>query len=156
MNWVISRIRWILGLPKFEYKLLVSNAVPPQRAKAEDACFDVCSIDQVVIQPGGKDVVRTGVAICPQWGFYYATESRSGLLFKESVYGHRGIIDSGYTGELCIILRNDSPSSYMVDVGDRIAQISINKTYPLSLKKVTKFSKGLVTRGTKGYGSTGK
>ncbi len=86
----------------------------------------------------------------------FQIESRSGLASKEGIHTIGGIIDSGYQGEIKIILANTNKKSYTVQVGDKIAQ-GIPKVLPnvTGVDWITNFNKD-TKRGKNGFGSSGK
>lgn len=138
-------------------------AKAPYKGSADAACYDVFSVQEVILESGRTVVVDTGlqVAYIPQ-GYRIAVYSRSGLAAKNSVcvLNAPGVIDSDYRGNLKVILHNNNPGfmrneSLRIGVGDRIAQIALEKIE-------TNYEFGFVDavtdhteRGAGGLGSTG-
>lgn len=135
---------------------LVDNAVVPHFAHVTDAGADLISVEDVVIPAGGHKMVGTGIAIEIPLGRVGLVHPRSGLAAKHgiTVLNTPGTIDSGYRGEVKVILYNSTKEDYEVAVGDRIAQLVIQEhDYPLFIEV-----EDLATsdRGENGIGSTGK
>lgn len=78
---------------------------------------------------------------------------RSGLAVKHSIGVNAGVIDADYRGEVKVLLLNHGDTDFVVQPGDRIAQLIIEKIATTTLKKVTEFSS--TERGTSGFGSSG-
>lgn len=104
----------------------------PATAHAGDAGVDLYARQDVIIAPaGGRVRVPTGIAIAIPDGFVGLVIPRSGLAHKHGVtlVNTPGIIDSGYRGELQVVIINTDPTiSYSVKRGDRIAQLLIQRT----------------------------
>ena len=130
-------------LPKYETLL---SAGMDLRASLEEA---------IIIQPFQRLVVKTGLFISLQKGYEAQIRSRSGLALKKgiSVLNSPGTIDADYRGEIGVILINLSDTDFVINSGDRIAQMIIAKHEIISWKVVDKLDDS--TRGEKGFGSTG-
>ena len=137
-------------------KLLHKDAIVPSYAKTGDAGMDLYSIEQVWIPARARAVVKTGIAIELPLMYEAQIRPRSGLAAKHgiTVLNAPGTIDSGYRGEIMIILLNTSAEAYMINVGDRIAQMVIAEYVHTSIRVVEELSE--TQRGTGGLGSTGK
>lgn len=150
---------------KFE---LEYGAVAPSRAHAADAGFDLASCEDTSIKGGiGNTVVHTGVHVLIPEGYFGLIAPRSGLT-RSGVVAEIGIIDAGYTGEICVTMRYErhglhicgkekillTTSEAIINAGDRIAQLLI---LPLpSVELVTGTVIGIKTeRSANGFGSTG-
>jgi dUTP pyrophosphatase len=126
------------------------SAIIPTYAKPGDAGADLYSVEE-------KTLVKTGIAIALPEGFVGLVHPRSGLALKNgiSVVNTPGTIDSGYRGEIGVVLINhDLTESFSVKVGDRIAQLVIQKFETANFKIVTELPPS--ERASGGYGSTGK
>lgn len=132
---------------------LQEGAVLPSYAKEGDAGLDISALVDVVIPAGGHAMVRTGVAVEIPDGHYGALVGRSGLASK-GIFAHYGTIDSGYRGDLGVILFNMTETGYAVKAGDRVAQLIIHKYTSVSIMEVDELNKSV--RGDKGFGSSGK
>jgi len=102
------------------------------------------------IIPGIK--VDTGLKVDIPLGYVGIIYSRSGLAFKENITAFQGVIDSGYEGEVGVLLYNHGDKDYKVKKGDKIAQLVV---YPVRLDLVPVEDEE-ATRGESGFGSTGK
>ena len=112
--------------------------------------------DPIVLKPLKRVLVKTGLFISLHPGYEAQVRPRSGLALKKgiSVLNSPGTIDADYRGEIGVILINLSDSDFMINTGDRIAQMVIAKHETVSWKAVDKLDDSL--RGDKGFGSTGK
>ena len=137
-------------------KKLTEEAIIPQYANDGDAGLDVCSIDDIEINPGERKFIHTGLAIEIPEGFAGFMQPRSGLAIKHgiSIVNTPGLIDSGYRGELKIILINtDKNELFHINKGDRIAQLVIQEVPHVNLIEVDDLNTS--KRGEKGFGSSG-
>ena len=144
-----------LGLEILVTKL-DNDAVIPTYAKKGDAGADLYSISDLVLAPGERALVRTGIAIALPDGYVGLVHPRSGLGLKNgiSVVNTPGTIDSGYRGEIGVVLINhDLTNNFQVKKGDRIAQLLIQKVEPANFKIVNELPDS--ERSAGGYGSTG-
>lgn len=110
----------------------------------------------IVLKPLQRVLVKTGLFISLHPGYEAQVRPRSGLALKKgiSVLNSPGTIDADYRGEIGVILINLSDSDFMINTGDRIAQMVIAKHETISWKVVDELDDSL--RGDKGFGSTGK
>ena len=110
----------------------------------------------IVLKPLQRALVKTGLFISLHPGYEAQVRPRSGLALKKgiSVLNSPGTIDADYRGEIGVILINLSDSDFMINTGDRIAQMVIAKYETISWKVVDELDDSL--RGDKGFGSTGK
>ena len=103
----------------------------PKYAKPGDAGCDLIAAEQTVLQPsGGRALIGTGIAIALPEGYAAFIQPRSGLAYKHGVtcLNTPGLIDSGYRGELKVLLVNTDPTTpFEVNRGERIAQLVIQK-----------------------------
>ena len=135
---------------------LDKDAIVPTYAKPGDAGADLYSISDLVLPPGERSLVRTGIAIALPNGYVGLVHPRSGLGLKNgiSVINTPGTIDAGYRGEIGVVLINhDLHESFQVKKGDRIAQLVIQKVENAQFKMVDQLPDS--ERSTGGYGSTG-
>lgn len=135
----------------------IDRGVPvPQYAHAGDAGADLATAEDVVIEPGHRAVVRTGIAIALPVGFAAFVHPRSGLAAREglSVVNSPGTIDAGYRGEIRVCLINHDVSTRIVlSRGDRIAQLIVQRVEQAEFIEVADLE--VSQRGQGGYGSTG-
>ena len=133
----------------------------PSYARAGDAGLDlVAREDTVLAAGGGRALVPTGVAVAIPMGHAGFIQPRSGLALKHGVtcLNTPGLIDSGYRGELKVLLINTDPSeAFTVTRGERIAQLVIQKVSHAVLEVVDDFDHlGDSSRGDGGFGHTGR
>ena len=128
----------------------------PEYARPGDAGMDVYSTIDCSIAPGARAVIPTGIAIALPEGYVCFVHPRSGLALKHgiSIVNSPGTIDSGYRGEIQVILVNMDPKApYEVKRGERIAQIVFQKYEHAVFEEVELLPSS--TRGKSGFGSTG-
>jgi dUTP pyrophosphatase len=125
----------------------------PERAHPSDAGADLFSRDNCEIYPGEQKLVDTGIAVKIPRGF-------AGFIFNRSSQGKRGItiphsvgvIDADYRGNLKVLLKNISEDPYVIEAGDRIAQLVVQRVELPTFYDAWNDTQ----RGTGGFGSTGQ
>jgi dUTP pyrophosphatase len=131
----------------------------PAYARPGDAGADLVARNDVVLAArGGRALVPTGVAVAIPEGCAGLVVPRSGLALRHGVtcLNTPGLIDSGYRGELKVILVNHDPrEDYAVTRGDRIAQLVIVRVEEAAFALVPADGLGEATRGSGGFGHTG-
>jgi dUTP pyrophosphatase len=128
----------------------------PSYAHAGDAGADLVSAEDISLKPGQRAAVSTGLSIALPFGYVGLVHPRSGLALKHgiSMVNTPGTIDSGYRGEIKVILINhDLDSTFEINRGDRIAQLVIQKVEHATFKLVDSLED--TDRGNGGFGSTG-
>ncbi len=137
---------------------LIDDATIPIYAKPGDAGADLVASESVVLNPGGgRALISTGVAIAIPEGFAGFVQPRSGLALKNGItcLNTPGLIDSGYRGELKVLLINTDPSeAFEVNKGERIAQLVIQRVEECSFQEVEELPDS--ERGETGFGSSGR
>jgi dUTP pyrophosphatase len=135
---------------------LRDEAVLPERAYHGDAGLDLAACERVELAPGERAVVGTGLAVSIPQGYAGFVQPRSGLADRHgiSIVNSPGLIDSGYRGELKVILINsDRSEPFVVEAGMRIAQLVVLAVPELELNEVDELP--LTERGVRGHGSSG-
>jgi dUTP pyrophosphatase len=135
---------------------LREDAVIPDRAYEGDAGLDLAACDRVELGPGERAVVGTGLAVAIPEGYAGFVQPRSGLADRHgiSIVNSPGLIDSGYRGEIKVILLNtDASTPFVVDPGMRIAQLVVLPVPELDLVETDELPE--TERGVRGYGSSG-
>lgn len=133
----------------------------PSRAHVGDAGVDLYSAQDVELAPGERVLVSTGVAVAIPMGMVGLVHPRSGLAARVglSIVNSPGTIDAGYRGEIKVALINLDPGrAIVVNRGDRIAQLLVQRVELPGLVEVSSFDEaGLAdtTRGDDGHGSSG-
>jgi dUTP pyrophosphatase len=129
--------------------------VIPERAYAGDAGLDLSACESVMLEPGERALVGTGLAVAIPDGYAGFVQPRSGLATKHgiSIVNTPGLIDSGYRGELKVTLINTDPrEAFAVEPGMRIAQLVILPIPELELVEVDELPES--ERGVRGFGSS--
>ena len=135
---------------------LRDDAVVPTRAHPGDAGLDLAACDRHEIGPGERMLVGTGIAVAIPEGHAGLVTPRSGLAAKHglTIVNTPGLVDSGYRGELRVILHNTDPrEAFVVEPGMRIAQLVVVAVPEAELREVTELPSS--ARGTDGFGSSG-
>ena len=134
---------------------LRDDAVVPERAYAGDAGLDLASCDRVEIGPGERASIGTGLAVAIPEGYGGFVLPRSGLAAKHGItlVNTPGLVDSGYRGEVRIILLNtDRQASFVVEQGMRVAQLvvlAVPQVDPVVVDELPASE-----RGERGFGSS--
>ncbi|MET3719724.1 MULTISPECIES: dUTP diphosphatase [unclassified Arthrobacter] len=139
-----------------QLKMLDAGLEAPSYAHPGDAGADLRARDDVVLQPGERKLVPTGVAIALPEGFVALIHPRSGLATKLglTIVNAPGTVDAGYRGEISVTLLNtDSREAIQLRRGDRIAQMVIQRVEYAQFVPVNELSESV--RGAGGFGSTG-
>jgi dUTP pyrophosphatase len=140
---------------KLEVQRLRPDAVLPDRAYAGDAGLDLTSCERVELAPGERAVVPTGLAVAIPPGHAGLVMPRSGLAVRHGIgkVNSPGLIDSGYRGEVLVVLLNtDRRDTFVVEPGMRIAQLVIIPVPELELDEVDELPDS--ERGERGFGSS--
>jgi dUTP pyrophosphatase len=135
---------------------LRTDAVLPERAYPGDAGLDLAACERVELAPGERAVVGTGLAVAIPEGHAGFVQPRSGLADRHgiSIVNAPGLIDSGYRGELKVILINtDTSHAFVVEPGMRIAQLVVLEVPQLELVETDELP--ATERGVRGHGSSG-
>ena len=143
-------------IPPIQVKRLDAELPLPKRAHPEDAGADLYSAQDLILQPGERALVRTGVAIALPIGTVGLIHPRSGMAAKHglSIVNTPGTIDAGYRGELMVCLLNtDRTEAIEITRGMRIAQLVIQRVELAQFEEVDQLDE--TERGSGGYGSTG-
>ncbi|MGG0209549.1 dUTP diphosphatase [Bacillus mycoides] len=149
----------------------VKDVEVPKYAKPGDAGFDLVAAEDMIIKPGKTKVIPTGLAFEIPPGFELQVRPRSGISRKTHLRAILGTVDSGFRGEVCVIVQNTSclgnsikqgvdeeygiyaSVTYAVKKGDRIAQGVIAPVETAHFVEADELSDS--ERGSKGFGSTG-
>jgi dUTP pyrophosphatase len=137
------------------FRRLREDAIVPTRAYEGDAGLDLASCERVELGPGERALVSTGVAVAIPEGYAGFVQPRSGLAATHgiSVVNSPGLIDSGYRGEVKVILLNtDAASAFVVEPGMRIAQLVVLAVPHLDVVELGELPDS--ERGERGFGSS--
>ncbi len=135
----------------------LDRGVPlPAYAKPGDAGLDLRASEAATLEPGGRRLVPTGVAVAIPEGYAGLVLPRSGLALQQgvTVLNAPGLIDSGYRGELKVLLVNHGIEAVAIARGERIAQLVIQPVTQARLVEVDQLPDS--ARGDGGFGSTGR
>jgi dUTP pyrophosphatase len=139
-----------------EFQRLSEAAREPQRANDDDAGWDLRAAEAATIFPGERASVGTGIAVAIPEGYAGLVLPRSGLAARHGIalVNAPGLIDSGYRGEVRILLLNtDRTESFVIAIGDRIAQLVITELPEVEFAETDSLSE--TARGAGGFGSSG-
>jgi dUTP pyrophosphatase len=129
-----------------------SEAHAPTRATPKSAGLDIKAAEACLIQSGARKLVSTKLRICIPEGYYGRLATRSSMALK-AIDVCAGVIDSDYRGELKVLLHNFGQEHYIVQIGDKIAQLICER---ISLPIAQEVQDLPVTkRGNQGFGSSG-
>jgi dUTP pyrophosphatase len=134
---------------------LHDEAVLPTQAYAGDAGLDLAAAERVVLAPGERATVGTGLAVAIPDGYAGYVQPRSGLASRHgiTIVNAPGLVDSGYRGELRVILLNtDRGAPFTVEPGMRIAQLVVLPVPGVELVEVDELPGS--ERGVRGFGSS--
>ena len=131
----------------------------PEYAQNGDAGMDVRASETVCVYPGETKIIKTGLFVAIPQGYELQVRPRSGMSAKTNIRiaNSPGTIDSNYRGEIGVIVDNTGNDEYYINVGDRIAQLVLNKVPTIRWYPVENIEAlGETNRGAGGFGSTGK
>ena len=138
-------------------KKLDSGLPTPKYANPGDAGLDMYSTEDIVLNPGERALISTGIAVAIPLGYAGFVQPRSGLAAKQgfSIVNTPGLIDSGYRGEIKVIgLNTDNSNAIEIKRGDRVAQLVIQEVPYVNLIEVEELDE--TERSAGGFGSSGK
>jgi dUTP pyrophosphatase len=130
----------------------------PERAHAGDAGYDLRSVEEAELEPGGRALVRTGISVAIPEGYAGLVLPRSGLAVRHgiSLVNTPGLIDSGYRGEIQVPLINHDPEeTFLVERGTKIAQLVFVRAAVALFSEVESLEATTDGRGEAGFGSSG-
>jgi dUTP pyrophosphatase len=134
---------------------LHDGAVLPERAYAGDAGLDLAACERLELGPGERALVGTGLAVAIPQGYAGFVQPRSGLAARHglTVVNSPGLVDSGYRGEIRVVLLNtDRREPFVVEPGMRIAQLVVLPVPELETVEVEELPAS--ERGVRGFGSS--
>ncbi len=134
---------------------LRDDAVVPERAYAGDAGLDLSTCEPLELHPGERALAKTGLAVAIPEGYAGFVQPRSGLAARHgiAVVNSPGLIDSGYRGEIQVVLLNtDRERTFAAGPGERIAQLVVLAVPQVALDEVDALPES--ERGARGFGSS--
>ena len=139
--------------PKLRIKKLNDQAFLPVKGSDQAAGYDLFAIEDTTVPARGKILVSTGIAMAIPIGNYGRIAPRSGLACKNFIDVGAGVIDADYRGEVKVLLFNFAEVEFKINVGDRIAQLIIEKYTRTEIEECDDLD--ATVRGDGGFGSTG-
>ncbi len=136
-----------------QIKKIDSQAKTPTRANSSDAGYDLYSLEAGLILRGSRELIKTGISIAIPPGYYGRVAPRSGLAVKKGIDVLAGVIDSGYRGEIGVVLQNLDKNHFAYKKGDRIAQLILEQCNSIKWVEVEDLQDSQRSDG--GFGSTG-
>lgn len=127
----------------------------PERAYTGDAGLDLATCERLVLGPGERAVAPTGLAVAIPEGYAGFVQPRSGLASRHGIalVNSPGLIDSGYRGEIKVVLLNtDREQEFVAEPGERIAQLVVLAVPEIRLEAVDELPES--ERGVRGFGSS--
>ena len=147
---IIKKIWWITLI---KIKKLSENAALPRYAKPGDAGMDFYSNEELTILPNERKLVSTGISMAIPEGYVGLIWDKSGIATKHGIKTMAGVIDSGYRGEVKILVHNLSDQVHKIEKNTKVAQMLIQ---PIECREVIEVEElDQTERGEEGFGSTG-
>ena len=125
----------------------------PAFAHEGDAALDLRSSEDIILKASQQSVIKTGIKVSIPKGCVGIIKDRSGLAAKNGLHCLAGVIDSGYRGEIGVVIRNFGNEDFHVEKNMRIAQMMILAHHSPSIEEVESLED--TSRSEKGFGSTG-
>lgn len=140
---------------KVQIQKIHEDAILPDYAHTGDSGVDLYSVENYTIPAGERILVKTGIKISMLEGYEAQVRPKSGLALKNgiSVLNTPGTVDSGYRGEVGVILINLSKEDYLVEKGKKVAQMVFARVERVDFEEVKELDE--TTRSDGGFGSTG-
>ncbi|MFP6115703.1 dUTP diphosphatase [Helicobacter pylori] len=140
---------------KIKIQKIHPNALIPKYQTEGSSGFDLHAVEEVMIKSHGVGLVRIGICLSLEVGYELQVRTRSGLALNHQVMvlNSPGTVDNDYRGEIKVILANLSDKDFKIQVGDRIAQGVVQKTYKAEFIECERLDE--TSRGSGGFGSTG-
>jgi len=140
---------------KIKIKKVHEKAIVPKYARKGDAGMDVYSVEGLIVKSKERKLISTGLSFEIPEGFEIQVRPKSGLALNHglTIVNTPGTLDSGYRGELKVILLNTGENDYEIKPGEKIAQIVLARYEQAEIEEVSELSDS--ERGAGGFGSTG-
>ena len=135
-------------------KKLHPDAIVPHFANKSDAGMDLFSTKKIILHPGERVQVPTGIAIELPEDYVSLIWDKSGLSAIHGLKVFAGVVDAGYRGEYIVVLFNSSSTDYVIEKGQKVAQFLVQKVEHPTIEMVDELSDS--ERGEGGFGSSGK
>ncbi|MFP6166712.1 dUTP diphosphatase [Helicobacter pylori] len=140
---------------KIKIQKIHPNALIPKYQTEGSSGFDLHAVEEVMIKSHSVGLVKIGICLSLEVGYELQVRTRSGLALNHQVVvlNSPGTVDNDYRGEIKVILANLSDKDFKVQIGDRIAQGVVQKTYKAEFIECERLDE--TSRGSGGFGSTG-
>ncbi|MCQ2714286.1 dUTP diphosphatase [Helicobacter pylori] len=140
---------------KIKIQKIHPNALIPKYQTDGSSGFDLHAVEEVMIKSHSVGLVKIGICLSLEVGYELQVRTRSGLALNHQVMvlNSPGTVDNDYRGEIKVILANLSDKDFKVQIGDRIAQGVVQKTYKAEFIECERLDE--TSRGSGGFGSTG-
>ena len=129
------------------------DAKLPCRSSQYAAGYDLYASEDITVPAKGKALVSTGISVQIPMGYYGRVAPRSGLALNHHLDVGAGVIDADYRGKVGILLFNFSSEDFMVKIGNKVAQLLLEKIITPVVEEVSELDS--TERGEGGFGSTG-
>ena len=138
---------------KLNIKKVRDNAIIPEYSHDGDAAFDLCSCVDCCLEKSQRMLIPTGISMAIPKGYVGLIWPRSGLSYKKGTDVLAGVIDSGFRGEIGVVLLNTGYDDLVIKPGERIAQMLIQPVEVAEISEVDDLEESV--RGDGCFGSTG-
>lgn len=132
---------------------MTPEAILPTRVHKDDAGMDIYCLEDITLEPGQGKAIRSGIAMAINVGHVGMVADRSSMA-KRGIKCAGGVIDSGYRGEVHVVLWNISSEIQKISKGERMAQMLIIPIKTPAVQEANELDQ--TSRGTKGFGSSGR
>lgn len=157
-----EEIEFLMSQPEFakrwqmKAKKLHPKAQIPEKGHPSDLGWDLFCVEEVVIPPSNRILIKTGIAIQFPENVGGILKDRSGVASKLGLFIHAGVIDPNYRGEIMVLMYNSTNKPVEIGVGAKIAQMVLMPTFQVHNSTIYEVDELDDTdRGTSGFGSTG-
>ncbi|MDO8656522.1 MAG: dUTP diphosphatase [Nanoarchaeota archaeon] len=134
-------------------KKISTTATIPKYIHPHDAGMDLYANETIIINQGERKLIPTGIAMAIPSGYVGLIWDKSGIATNQGLKTMAGVIDSGYRGEIKVLIHNLSSQSYTVQAGTKIAQMLIQPVVQNEIVEIQELDD--TSRGEGGFGSTG-
>lgn len=138
---------------KIGVKRVIADVKLPSYANPGDAGFDLYSAEDLVLKPGQRHAVRSGIKMAIPAGYVGLMWDKSGRAAKEGLKTMAGVIDSGYRGEILVLVHNLGHEDVRIEKNQKVAQMLIQPVHTAMLEEVEFLDN--TQRGEGGFGSSG-
>lgn len=136
-------------------KLSVNAKTPTDHGDSNNAGYDLYAAEAAIVPPLTRKLIKTNIAIQLPENTYGRIAPRSGLAYKAGIDVLAGVIDRNYRDDVGVILLNTGDKDFIVNVGDRIAQIIIETYHKFPFVEVDELPQLADNKRAGGFGSTG-